>query len=406
MTTSCTTHLSAIDFTHDIKRLTEKFTGREWFLAQIDNWLTQTEERFFILTGEPGVGKSAIAAHLIQTHKDIVAYHFCRTGDAETAKPGRILRSLAAQLGKTFPHYGLALVNTIKPVHLETEINIQVESQTDSEITEVYIENLKSSDPENELDILIRAPLAALPEIYAKRLETLPTLAIFVIDALGAAVAMTESNDEDENIVTLLSALSQSESLPSWVRFILTSRPDRRVLREFDSQMVHKLEETSEQSLADIRQYVQERVGQSALQNRVDAAEISSHDLVNELTQRSTGNFLYTELVLDELKSGQYSIDNLSALPKNLKEIYQGFFAQFTEDEWEKEYKPILKAVATSREPVTEDQLIELTGLKPRQLRQALRVLQQFLDVVNDATENETYTIFHRSLQDYLTNLE
>ncbi|MBD2067457.1 ATP-binding protein, partial [Leptolyngbya sp. FACHB-671] len=343
MTTSCTTRLSIIDFTHDIERFTEGFTGREWLLAQINNWLTQTEERFFVLTGEPGVGKSAIAAHLIQTRKDIVAYHFCRTGDAETARPGRILRSLAAQLGKTLPHYDLALINTIKPVHLEAEVKIQVESQTDSEITEVDIASLKSSDPENELDILIRAPLAVLPGIYAKRQETLPTPAIFVIDALGTAVAMTEGNDDDENIVTLLGALSQSEGLPSWVRFILTSRPDRRVLREFDSRMVHKLEETSEQSLADIWQYVERRVKQSSLRSQVDAAEISSKALVNELIQRSTGNFLYTKLVLDELEAGQYSLDNLSVLPKNLKEIYQGFFAQFTEDEWQKEYKPILK---------------------------------------------------------------
>jgi hypothetical protein len=178
------------------------------------------------------------------------------------------------------------------------------------------------------------------------------------------------------------------------------------VLREFNSQMVHKLEETSEQSLADIRRYVQRRVEQSPLQSQVDRAELSFQDFVNELTQRSTGNFLYTKLVLDELKTGHYSIDNLSALPKNLKEIYQDFFAQFPEDKWEKEYKPILKVIATSSEPVTEDQLNQLTGIRPSQLRQVLRVLQQVLDVVNDTVGNETYTIFHRSLQDYLTNLE
>jgi DNA replication protein DnaC len=28
---------------------------------KIDRWLKESEERFFILTGEPGVGKSAIA---------------------------------------------------------------------------------------------------------------------------------------------------------------------------------------------------------------------------------------------------------------------------------------------------------------------------------------------------------
>ena len=55
-----TTRLSAIAFTSDIARLTENFTGRQWVFDEIDRWLKESEERFFILTGEPGVGKSAI----------------------------------------------------------------------------------------------------------------------------------------------------------------------------------------------------------------------------------------------------------------------------------------------------------------------------------------------------------
>ncbi|MEH1952562.1 hypothetical protein [Nostoc sp.] len=141
MTGSVATQLKAIAFDDDIKRLLKDFTRREWVLEEINRWLQQENNRFFLLTGEPGVGKSAIATHLIQTRNDIVAYHFCRSQDIEEMKPGRILRSLMVQLGKTLPHYGLALVNTIKPVHLQAEINIQVDKMSDSEIAEVYIEN-------------------------------------------------------------------------------------------------------------------------------------------------------------------------------------------------------------------------------------------------------------------------
>jgi hypothetical protein len=56
-----TTRLSAIAFTSDIAKLTENFTGRQWVSDASDRWLRESEERFFILTGEPGVGKSAIA---------------------------------------------------------------------------------------------------------------------------------------------------------------------------------------------------------------------------------------------------------------------------------------------------------------------------------------------------------
>jgi hypothetical protein len=56
------TRLKAIDFTYDRARLTKDFTGRQWVFDEIDRWLTEREERFFILTGEPEVGKSAIAS--------------------------------------------------------------------------------------------------------------------------------------------------------------------------------------------------------------------------------------------------------------------------------------------------------------------------------------------------------
>ena len=92
------TQIKAISFTFDIASLTENFTGRQWVFDAIDRWLKESDERFFILTGEPGGGESAIAAHLIHTRTDIVAHHFCQLGVEETVNPSRVLRSLAAQL--------------------------------------------------------------------------------------------------------------------------------------------------------------------------------------------------------------------------------------------------------------------------------------------------------------------
>jgi hypothetical protein len=55
----CINH-NAIAFDSDIAKLTENLTGWQWVFDDIDRWLKASEERFFILTGEPGVGKSAI----------------------------------------------------------------------------------------------------------------------------------------------------------------------------------------------------------------------------------------------------------------------------------------------------------------------------------------------------------
>lgn len=100
MTSSPVTLFTAIPFEHGILRLTNDFTERDWICHKIDRWLKNKSERFFILTKEPEVGKSVIAAQLIKIRDYIKAYHFCRVEDVETVRPSRILRSLALQLGK------------------------------------------------------------------------------------------------------------------------------------------------------------------------------------------------------------------------------------------------------------------------------------------------------------------
>ena len=441
MPNTTATQLKEIAFPN-IQQLTEGFTGRSHILKEIDYWLQQKDQRFFILIGEPGVGKSAIVAHLAQTRKNIVAYHFCQATDPNTLKPGQIVRSLSAQLMKqkeTLPGYGQALLNTIKSPTLAAKVEITFKEATNSEITEVFIANLKSSNEGKEgqedldslLEILIRAPLAALGDYQ----ESLPERAIFLLDGLDVAVSSAAAAQDDEDIVTLLANFSEAENLPSWVRFILTSRPDRRVMREFeplqpyepeaetqhsDAQAKavilpncqYKLNEMSDENQADIRQYIEQRVKQPAFQTLLATAQMSKQTLVEALTEQAQGNFRYAHCVLDELESGTQSPSQLSVLPESLKQIYaQEWFVAASGNEC----KSIMRAIANANKFLTEDELVSLTKLLPRLVRQALWGLRQFLDVgtqqipvtpENDEKEVEvdTFAIFHPSLREYLLN--
>ena len=70
---------SCFHFSDYIADWTRDFTGREWVFAEIDRLLADTGgPRYFIITGEPGIGKTAIAARLTQIRK-LAAYHFCIT---------------------------------------------------------------------------------------------------------------------------------------------------------------------------------------------------------------------------------------------------------------------------------------------------------------------------------------
>lgn len=396
MTETVATQVKAIAFDREIENLTKGFTGREWVFAEIDRWLQQSNERFFILTGEPGVGKSAIAAQLTQTRQDIAAYHFCIARQISTIEPTNVLLSLAAQLIKSFPDYGEALVNTVKPLLLHINVDITIETIKDSVVQGVVIENLHTQYPQQTLDIVLRQALTALPKPPKAPIAIL-------IDSLDGAATYGSEN----NLVTLLSSV---DDLPPWVRFILTSRPDKqRVLSYFKTlkPCYYHLNERSDKSKQDIYRYVDRRVTSEPIQIQIQRSQILSEALINQITELSQGNFLYTKVLLDDIELGGQSINNLAALPKSLNEFYYNFLLRL-KAEWEAKYQLIFGILTVTKAPMTEVELANLLSeqLSETELGQRLGVVQQFLDIVQNDRAESTYTVFHQTLKDYLIDKE
>lgn len=105
--------LSPVDFSELIKERTEQFTRREWVLKGVNDWLTdRNNTRVFLLTGEPGSGKTAIAARIVQMHLGNVEpasvpnisrgflsyFHFCQRGLESTLSPLTFVQSLATAM--------------------------------------------------------------------------------------------------------------------------------------------------------------------------------------------------------------------------------------------------------------------------------------------------------------------
>jgi hypothetical protein len=379
--------LITLDFRSDITRLTEDFTGRDWLFEKIDNWLHNTNQRFFILTGEPGSGKSAIAARLTQVRPDnILAYHFCIAGRNNTVVPGSVLRSLAAQLADTLPDYGLALANTINPAQLRIEVNINVKTMTGGQITGVVIENLKPTDPETEIDILIRAPLTTMPS---------PDKPCFIlIDSLDEAVT-------HRGQVNLVDLLAEVDDFPAWVRFLCTSRPEESVSSYFYDLDPYWLEAGSQDNLADIKTYIDRRLGTEALTAHLQAASLAPETLTAHLAELADGNFLYVTVLLDDIEAGRQPLDNLASLPTGIDDIYHHFLLRIRR-EWKRYYKPLFSILAVAQQPLTEDHLVQFTGLSRGQVRDNLDGMLQFLIQTQDSSQGAAYTLFHHSLREYV----
>jgi len=85
----------------------EKFVGRAGLLTRLDQLLVDSEtDRWVVITGGPGMGKSALIAAWLARREAAgaaVPHHFIRRGAYDWDDPVKLVGSLVAQLEDGFP---------------------------------------------------------------------------------------------------------------------------------------------------------------------------------------------------------------------------------------------------------------------------------------------------------------
>ena len=83
------------------------FIGRAALLARLDQMLLIDQiDRWVVVTGGPGMGKSALLARWLALREAagvLVPHHFIRRGEYEWDDPARLVGSLVAQIEERFP---------------------------------------------------------------------------------------------------------------------------------------------------------------------------------------------------------------------------------------------------------------------------------------------------------------
>jgi hypothetical protein len=324
----------SLDFKSDIQRLTQGFVGREWVFAEIDRWLANPRSpTFFIITGEPGIGKSAIAARLTQRRDDIGAYHFCHARRADTLDPLNLVRSLAQQLSR-FEGFIRAILR---------ESNIVV--QPDIDVRENYGKVVGVRV--NTLIINARSASSAFQQSVIEPLKVLASSLdhplLIVVDSLDEAAR----HHGDETIVDLL---ANAGALPPQARFVLASRPEGEVLRHFAERNIPhvELDAKGDGNRADVAPYLDGQLAASAeMQARVRESGLTREQSDERLLQASAGNFLYLVWLLPEIALGRQSLAGQVQLPAGLDGIYREFLrtrmvGEDLRGKWRSLYRPLL----------------------------------------------------------------
>src|SRR5260370_12671709 len=164
-----------IDFTSEIPERTIHFAGREWVFKIINGWLASPQQsRFFLLKGEPGIGKTAISARLSQfsqgmlppvgmsylTPNFLSAIHFCSARNSLSIDPFVFINSIATQFANRYPSF----YKMIKDVHSDQDIQINVRQhvqEVNGQVIGVVI-NVNAPSPVSAFNRVVRQPLEAL----------------------------------------------------------------------------------------------------------------------------------------------------------------------------------------------------------------------------------------------------
>lgn len=383
-----------LDFSTYIAERTQHFTGREWIVAEIERWRADPDApRTFLLTGDPGIGKTAFAAHLVRDRPAwLAAWHFCSATRGGWIDPVECARSLAQQLAVRCLAFREALV------HREGERvcgEVSIGTQLGGLAVGVLIERFEAAGVEDAFNRLVRAPLWEL-----EAAGQAPDLTLLV-DGLDESLAYSGA-------VSIADLLSRSADLPRFVRWLLTSRDERRVLRLWEGVPHFRIHAEGERNLDDVRRFVGRR-----LEEVLGHGGASPGDgLVDRVTAKSAGNFLYVSHLMETLARQPGALEELEELPEGLDGVYRAFLSHrdIGRDpvRWETRYLPVLSVLAVAREPLSEERIAALAERSRQEAAGDLRDLwQSFTDFLLDRGRARDYWIdardaHHRMVAGYL----
>ena len=336
----------------------ESLVGREALLRRVreygEDLLARRAGGIWVLTGQPGVGKTALLWHVVRHGPRDTPHFFYRDTEGVT-DPGECLRSLYRAVQRCFgwteePHYttaGLA-------------------------------------------DLLRRAGEAALA-----RGMVLPV----VIDALDEA-----AEDKEFRAVEVI-----PPRVPPGISMLVASRPGPAV-EKLRSRGVEPVElvPDSDDHLRDARAACELLLSSVCPREMVGAGE-RVRALAARMAERAGGNFLVlTSFFKAHAGTGQ-SLDELAAAAEDLASSVSGVYADFfrrLQDSPDLEHVyDVLTAMVTAHGPVSKGMVCEAFGLKSAQWTKGMLRARQFLvegSYRKEGTGESTWRLFHETFRAFL----
>jgi hypothetical protein len=346
---------------HEFQQLvadrTSGFCGRQWLFAALDRFIAESTHGYFVLRGQPGVGKTSFAA------------------------------AVAAQRGCVHHFISRFTRNN----HLDQ-----------------FLASICS-----QLIVAYKLPQASLPARATRDSGVLVELLTEIVRQRPneKVLLLVDAADEAERPPgDLANVLSLPPRLPERCFVLLTTRDASTFLRLDSPCHDVYLDQSSPLNLDDVRLFLRQQASRKGIRTYLTKQRLKRDRFVELLEERSQGNFMYLKYVLPEIERGRYTDRNWRELPAGLVNYYESHWALLREGDrtaWFDHKLPILKILATAPEPVSLRLLCDrLPNLSRDLVREILlHDWRQFLERVTVRVSRKPvicWRLYHASFADFL----
>jgi hypothetical protein len=332
---------------------TRSFVGREKLMRRIYETVNNEFDSsgYTIITGMPGIGKSAVMARLVQGER--WAHHYV----GEYLRSGKlILESICAQLIRAYD------LPYDKPLYTD------------------------------------RDPCRALNELLASAARD---------RASWPVVIVIDGFDESDDLTH--GSLNLPQNLPPGAFIIITRQPPKHT-GHFFAQSVRKVDIVNDaQNKDDLREWMGRfiRAAGQEMRDAIAAFGRSETEFTEELVERSDGNFMYVTAILPDIRDGQITPAKLEGgqLPERLAGYYGYHWDRMRKlagDSFDLKFVPVTSLLAgrvARSGPVTVSWLAKHSGLSRHEVTDVLDTWSRFF-----VRQGELIRFYHSSFRDFLAD--
>lgn len=344
------------------KLLRNSFVGRAWLNDAITNWLQDdTAPRTCLLTGAPGVGKSAYAAHFTHYNDHVAAALFCSSEMNTFNDPRTVIQTVAYLMACRLTAYRQSLM-----LHLP-EDRAAVQRLSEKELFEQ----------------LISKPLSLSVNGNHERM-------VILLDGLDEC-------GSPENNVLAKTLYEFSGSLPDWLRILIVARDIPAISVYTKGAYRIEIGSESENNLEDIRAYYR-----FELESKF-GDDPHWDDALERMTARSQGIFLYAQMLTDLLRS-RGTLGAVEEYPDGLDAVFTSWFSWFFSDsDFRSFWRPAISCILGAPAPLPAETLRRVMHWGENELADFRARLKVLLRVEKNEFDEETLVFDHAFVREWLT---